>query len=858
MDEKRLQEQVPKAVQQHCAHLSADPFLAQRVIREADRKEPVYVKKKMKFGLILALILMLLTATAVAAVLLSGMELVEQEAVPLAQANDGEVRPNMEYSNEELYSILTTAAENGIVITDGTILQALQNGEGYSEEEVIMEICREAFGGLYYEWTVEQRHFFHDMIIAIGYQSGPNTVALPGPDDLTGEEARALARETVWKHYGAEIPLEDESKYRVEEDFYGPDNDTEPTAWWSIHFYPRTLEGATYYIAMDSQGEWVNHNAVPQDWSTYTERQLQSGIDITYGYRTRDEDSWSPEAWYVFGQMLPQAEHSDRWSEEFDAYLATTYLLPGESDMPMEDAISLALKDSDATATTDPNAVLIGKGDQRIWKVSFYQLDGLSMTQLYACEIDSMTHEILGWQTQTFGMSGWSRFVLKETYEAIMADAGATMTEEEGIARAIQALHEHLGRTDIPFGDQSVYETDVRYLEYLQYTRVTFKTKVMDWGNASVSVYQDGRTEIDYADEPELTGDNLFSRFERVYDSDIYWEQSRWVEFGEAMKNYEPTTFEGKLFKQTTYLPESAVKITRDQAMDIVYIDGDHATTNRIVLIDAEPNPVWKVRADTQPVTTLYEIDAMTGEILDKELYFIQEPNFDHTMKMYTLRKDFMPAYLAEYGVTRVAMELCVKAYAEEREISSPDYLISGSYRITEEGMTVTFMSIDPRKESYVVTVAEDAMSAEIEVIPGKPEAALTTDDATAEALCASYQEGGHFKELVLPEDFWLYDVDPGKEIQGAMTMEEARAHAFKLLVKAVGKEMVETYPDLAVSYTFDTITRSVGDEEQPRWRFIFVNPDNPAEGWKVTFAIWDGVPEEGGDVKPVADQGNG
>ena len=35
MDEKRLREQIPHAVEAHCAHLHADPFLAQKVLRAA-------------------------------------------------------------------------------------------------------------------------------------------------------------------------------------------------------------------------------------------------------------------------------------------------------------------------------------------------------------------------------------------------------------------------------------------------------------------------------------------------------------------------------------------------------------------------------------------------------------------------------------------------------------------------------------------------------------------------------------------------------------------------------------------------------------------------------------------------------
>ena len=58
MDEKRLMEQIPRAIEAHCAHLHADPCLAQKVLRAAERKETPIVRSKMKFALILAMILM--------------------------------------------------------------------------------------------------------------------------------------------------------------------------------------------------------------------------------------------------------------------------------------------------------------------------------------------------------------------------------------------------------------------------------------------------------------------------------------------------------------------------------------------------------------------------------------------------------------------------------------------------------------------------------------------------------------------------------------------------------------------------------------------------------------------------------
>lgn len=866
MDEKRLHEQITQAVNKHCAHLQADPFLAQKVLCAAERKEPVTVKRKMPFGVVLALILMLLTATAVAAVLLTGMEVIEQEAVPLAQNNDGDVRPQTSFSNEELYSLIATAAENGITLADdNSVMRALRNGEGYYEEETIMAICREAFGGYFYEWTVEQKHWYEEMMIAIGW-STENNYELPGEGDITPDEARALAKQIIWDNYGADIPLDDPAKYRHEEDFYGFHNDTESGNNWFFNFYPKTLEGNEYYVSFDRHGKEAEHAPSPdgvfgRNWDTYTEEILFNGINNTYGYRTQSQESWNLEAWYTFGQMLPKAERSDAWDAEFDAYLATTYLLPDETDLTAEQAYKIAIADWGGKNYSRISTVLIGKGDQRIWKVGFYRTEGIRNAGTVLYEIDSKTHEILHKETQPFSADSFARWVLHDTYAAY-ADKNQ-LPYEQALQLAQEALWERLGDSTIPFTDENYFNIRGSYSEWRKDGCYDFMfwTKVMEYPVCGVYVYNDGATEIWRCGELGVNCDNLNQRYNEVYGSEMDWDQSVWVQFDQEMEQLAanpetaPKTFEGKLYLLTDYPSDADVKITRDQAMDIAYQDSKGADIIRCLLIDAEPNPVWKLRMGTDyPANTLYEIDAMTGEILDKEYYFIQMSNFDHVMMMYTLRKDYKPAALAEFGVKRLAMELCVKANAEKFYEESADYLMSGAYRITEEGMTVSFMAVDPRQDSYIVTVTEDAMSAEIEVIPGVENEETLSIDQQAE-LYALFEGSDRFVPLEkLPEPYDAWESEGGP-LEGEMTLAEAQAHAFGMLVDAVGQNTVDAFDKFAVGFHF---SRFQNDGNCIRWTFLFVNPDNINEGYRVTFAIRDNELWGDGQVSDVNDNSNG
>ena len=160
------------------------------------------------------------------------------------------------------------------------------------------------------------------------------------------------------------------------------------------------------------------------------------------------------------------------------------------------------------------------------------------------------------------------------------------------------------------------------------------------------------------------------------------------------------------------------MKVTLDEALDAVQLDLGNRSDDPIswVLIDAEPNPVWKIRMGTFPANTLYEVDAMTGKVLDRELYVCQNPDFDHDMKMYTLRRTYMPAALAEFGPVRIAMELTVKNDFDAFSYDETVFMNPACYEVTVDGMTVTFTSVDGLLPSYRTTILGDGMEADVVV----------------------------------------------------------------------------------------------------------------------------------------------
>ena len=64
----------------------------------------------------------------------------------------------MMFSAEDLAALVRSPNENGITLEENNrIMQALKNGQGYYEEEAIMEIRRQALGGNISTWTLEQQ-----------------------------------------------------------------------------------------------------------------------------------------------------------------------------------------------------------------------------------------------------------------------------------------------------------------------------------------------------------------------------------------------------------------------------------------------------------------------------------------------------------------------------------------------------------------------------------------------------------------------------------------------------------------------------------------------------------------------------
>ncbi len=254
MKDKRLEERIRRALDAELSGLRTTSAQRDRLFDHATGGTKV--KRKLTYTMALAIVLALLTITALAVALLSPREVVERVAVPMAQNNDKEWRVETDFSPEELAAFIRALGENGFTLDENhQIMEAIRNGEGYDEEEAIMAVCRAAFGGNYDEWTLEQQHWFWNVLAEIGW-AWENPVDVPGPDDLPEEEARARLIAAIRAEYGEDLPLPDKDRFACHLTYFSVPTDAGET--WVLNVNPivgdAVGETAHYYASLDKAG----------------------------------------------------------------------------------------------------------------------------------------------------------------------------------------------------------------------------------------------------------------------------------------------------------------------------------------------------------------------------------------------------------------------------------------------------------------------------------------------------------------------------------------------------------------------------------------------------------------------------
>lgn len=400
MEDRKDKQIVQQVFDSSLSGIQDDPWMAQRVLskaHEAPGTGGFIVKKKMSAGLIFAIVMILLTVTAVAAVLLTHTEIIEQFAVPMALENDTKDTTQETYTNEELVQLIAILSENGITLDEDTsIMNALENGEGYWEEETLMAICREAFGGNFSTWSIEEKHWFDNMTVQIGFKE-KNPYLIPGEGDMSIQEAKTYAAKLLKDKYGVELPVENNEKWMIWEWFYAPWTDTEGNhpATWKFEYVDRETNMVVYSAKFDRDGNVIELKGLPFSSNSVHAASFNDAnmyIDQKYGAM----GAWSIEGWTEFGQLIAPFEPS---SQREWAHQQAGYCVPPTGSLDEAAALHIA-RDAIKLGNEDSYQIICcTDGGKPIYKLTLrYEFPENRVEHRYdaiwCVEMDCMTGEI--------------------------------------------------------------------------------------------------------------------------------------------------------------------------------------------------------------------------------------------------------------------------------------------------------------------------------------------------------------------------------------------------------------------------------------------------------------------------------
>lgn len=404
---------VQDALEQDCP-LQPDAFLARKVISLAERPR-AFTLRKLPAAAAIILALLLMAASAVAAALLLPHEVAEQTALPLAlESGSAQIMPD--FTQEELAAILRVAEENGVQLSEYWY-RALEAPQGSPKDEVIKALAAAEFGD-YMTWTIEEQHWFGEMMVAIG-QWEENPYCLPAEGELSYAAALDAACACILERYGTDVS--DASRWTLSVEYSDP---AEPQ-WW-FYFAPASLEDGAYEVFLAPDGTVIS--CIRRLFKDMTANEVQAAYSEVYG----SVDLWSPETWASFGADLaaaaanePAREVQKGSSLAFHCKLLAQYILPPAGSITKEEAERIALAAVGLEDTEVFVAFCCMDGDTPIWKVVTHTMRPEDIhsgryTATWMVEMDCMTGEIRDLREWTYTDPAGMMYAPHSVYESLL------------------------------------------------------------------------------------------------------------------------------------------------------------------------------------------------------------------------------------------------------------------------------------------------------------------------------------------------------------------------------------------------------------------------------------------------------
>ncbi len=413
MDEYRENVQkVQKALNQDAAFIQPNPYLAQRVLNAANAncnaKGGFVTMKKRYACTALVVVLMLLSLTAVAAVLLSMQQIVDDYAIPMANEYEGE-----SYTVENTNLLLQLASENNIVLSQEgleRINHELEQGKGYYKDELIRELAKAEFGEEPLLWSLEEQKWYEDVCEALGLVDDVGNI-LPEKAEAMTEETITRAKQHICSQTGEPIENLSDSRYSIGLQYIlGCEEINFSGKCWTVCFSAKTLEYAAYTVYMDEKGDFLQLTVRPGLSPESTAADIYHLYEEVYG----SDREWTQGILISFRETLLQS--SDQNHQAYLCMLQTGYPeVPPIGSISEDAAVALASNYLRADSYILGNAFLIATDGNPVWK--FWMNTG---DEQWSFEIDCMTGEFI--TVRKLGRDDrkwWMDFILWEVVDKV-------------------------------------------------------------------------------------------------------------------------------------------------------------------------------------------------------------------------------------------------------------------------------------------------------------------------------------------------------------------------------------------------------------------------------------------------------
>ncbi|MDR0929107.1 MAG: hypothetical protein LBM74_05270 [Oscillospiraceae bacterium] len=423
-------------------------------------EEEIVVKKKISLALVLALVLILAVCTAVAAVLLSSQQFVEQELVP--RVEDG---GSKKWTPEELSEIIRLADEYGVALSDEW-REVLLGGQSEYPDTVIKILVRDEMGEPM-DWTLEEAAWYSAMMVAIG-QLDTQINVLPGEGEINRETALALVADYVKQMYDPNVDVLDATQYHCAVTYSEPvvEGVVQPRRW-DIHFERLDPSLFNYTFTMTPQGEITEAVATP---GARVQGRVPTSLELTDFYRDEYGFPWTytQAIWAAMREdMVFTAQAHGERGLLLLGLLRQQYGTPDAASISEEAAVEAARKIliESGTATeqdlreSTPTSLYLLHGETPTWKILFVANkppEGYSYYLRHA-EVNAYTGEAKNPVLQDRVKMRWfDPYVLSDVWAEIDAEFPGIRDPE-----TMPTIPDVLARYEAEFGSHYAYtQTD--------------------------------------------------------------------------------------------------------------------------------------------------------------------------------------------------------------------------------------------------------------------------------------------------------------------------------------------------------------------------------------------------------------